>query len=44
MGSVEIIGNPTAFLNRISTGVVDLIEKPIEAISLGPLELGLGVL
>lgn len=44
MGSVEILGNPTAFLNRISSGVVDLIEKPIEAISLGPLELGLGVL
>ena len=44
LGSIEIIGNPTSFLNRISTGVVDLIEKPIEAMSLGPLELGLGVL
>ncbi|CAD8069734.1 unnamed protein product [Paramecium primaurelia] len=44
LGSIEILGNPTSFLNRISTGVVDLIEKPIEAMSLGPLEMGLGVL
>jgi vacuolar protein sorting-associated protein 13A/C len=43
VGSIELIGNPLSFFNRISTGVVDFIEKPIEGISKGPLELGLGI-
>ena len=43
IGPIELIGNPINFFNRISTGVVDFIEKPFEAISKGPLELGLGI-
>ena len=43
IGSIEIIGNPVGLFTRISTGVVDLIEKPMEGMVRGPLELGIGV-
>lgn len=43
IGSIELIGNPLSFFNRISTGVYDLIEKPFGAIAKGPLELGVGI-
>lgn len=33
IGSIEIIGNPLGFFNRISTGFVDMFEKPIEGIT-----------
>jgi len=43
IGSINIIGNPIGLLRYIGSGVVDLIEKPIEGVQRGPLGLGIGV-
>jgi len=44
VGSLDIMGNPVGLFNDISTGVTDLIEKPIDGFLQGPLEGGKGVL
>ena len=43
LGSIDIIGNPVGLFKNISTGVVDLIDKPIQGFNKGPLEGGLGI-
>ena len=43
-GSLNIIGNPVGLFSNISTGVVDLIQKPAEGFVKGPLEGGLGIM
>lgn len=42
-GALEIIGNPLGLFKDISTGVVDLFEKPIDGFLQGPLEGGVGL-
>lgn len=44
IGSINIIGNPVGLIRHIGSGVVDLIEKPMEGVRRGPLGLGIGVL
>jgi len=43
IGSLDIIGNPTGLLENISTGVVELIERPRDGFLEGPLEGGKGI-
>lgn len=43
LGSIDIIGNPVGLFNNISTGVVDLFEKPRQGFNQGPLEGGYGI-
>lgn len=43
LGSIDILGNPVGLFNNISTGVVDLFEKPIHGFNQGPLEGGYGI-
>ena len=43
VGSLDIIGNPTGLLENISTGVVELIERPRNGFLEGPLEGGKGI-
>ncbi|EAR98864.2 PH domain protein (macronuclear) [Tetrahymena thermophila SB210] len=43
-GSFNIIGNPVGLFQNISTGVIDLIQKPAEGFVKGPLEGGLGIM
>ena len=43
VGSVDIIGNPVKLFSNISTGVRDLIEKPVNGFVHGPLEGGKGL-
>ena len=43
LGSVDIIGNPVGLFSNISTGVVDLFEKPRQGFNQGPLEGGYGL-
>jgi len=43
LGSLDIVGNPVGLFNNISTGVVDLLEKPIDGFLQGPLEGGKGL-
>lgn len=43
LGSLSVIGNPVGLFNNISTGVTDLIERPVEGFTKGPLEGGLGL-
>ena len=38
-----MIGNPVGLFKNISTGVIDLVEKPAEGFAKGPLEGGLGI-
>ncbi|EGR30928.1 PH domain protein [Ichthyophthirius multifiliis] len=42
-GSLNVIGNPVGLFKNISTGVIDLVEKPAEGFAKGPLEGGLGI-
>ena len=42
--SNNLIGNPMKFFEKISEGVIDLIDKPIQGFSEGPLEGGLGLI
>ena len=42
--SNNLIGNPVKFFERISGGVTDLIDKPIQGFNEGPLEGGLGLM
>ena len=44
LGSIDIIGNPVGLFRNISSGVVDLIEKPIQGFNQGPLEGGMGII
>ena len=44
IGSINIIGNPVGLVRHIGSGIVDLIEKPIEGVRRGPLGLGIGIL
>lgn len=44
IGSINIIGNPLGLIRSIGSGVVDLIEKPVEGAQRGPLGLGIGIL
>lgn len=43
LGSIDVLGNPVGLFNNISTGVVDLFEKPIQGFNQGPLEGGYGI-
>jgi len=43
LGSLSLLGNPVGLFNNISTGVTDLIERPAEGFTKGPLEGGLGL-
>jgi len=43
IGSLDIVGNPVGLFNNISTGVVDLVEKPMQGFLQGPLEGGVGI-
>ena len=43
VGSVDIIGNPMGLFSNISTGVIDLIEMPVNGFVQGPLEGGKGL-
>lgn len=44
LGSSNILGNPTNFINHLGTGVQDFFYKPIEGIVQGPLEGGKGII
>lgn len=44
LGSLNIIGNPVGLFNNISSGVEDLINKPMEGLVNGPLETGMGIM
>ncbi|CAK68476.1 unnamed protein product (macronuclear) [Paramecium tetraurelia] len=44
LGSLAVIGNPTKLLKNFVSGMQDLIERPIEGFTKGPLEGGMGVL
>jgi vacuolar protein sorting-associated protein 13A/C len=44
LGSSNILGNPTNFVNHMGTGVQDFFYKPIEGMMKGPLEGGKGIL
>ena len=43
IGHADFIGNPIGLFQNISTGFVDLIEKPAEGFVKGPLEGGKGI-
>lgn len=43
IGSIEIIGNPVGLIRRVSRGIYELFEKPIEGMKEGSLELILGI-
>lgn len=43
LGHADFVGNPIGLFQNISTGVTDLIEKPLEGIVKGPLEGGKGL-
>jgi hypothetical protein len=43
IGSIEIIGNPVGLIQRISAGVIDFVEMPIEGLRDGPLDFGIGL-
>jgi vacuolar protein sorting-associated protein 13A/C len=43
IGSIDIIGNPVGLVKSITSGLQDLIEKPMEGMVEGPLEVGLGI-
>ena len=43
IGSLDIVGNPVGLFNNISTGVVDLVEKPMQGFLQGPLEGSMGI-
>ena len=43
LGSLDIVGNPVGLFTNISSGVTDLIEKPLEGFLQGPLEGGKGI-
>jgi vacuolar protein sorting-associated protein 13A/C len=42
-GSLNIIGNPMGLFNNITTGLTDLIQRPVEGAVKGPIELGRGI-
>lgn len=42
-GSLNIIGNPLGLFNNITTGLTDLIARPVQGAVEGPLELGRGI-
>ena len=42
-GSLNIIGNPMGLLNNITTGLNDLIAKPVEEAVQVPIELNKGI-
>jgi len=44
LGSLDIVGNPVGLFTNISSGVVDLVEKPVQGFLQGPLEGGKGIL
>ena len=44
LGSLDIVGNPVGLFTNISSGVVDLVEKPVQGFLQGPLEGGKGLL
>lgn len=37
IGSLNIIGNPMGLFNNITTGLTDLIQKPVEGAIRGPI-------
>ena len=43
VGSLDIVGNPVGLFNNISSGVQDLLEKPMQGFLQGPLEGGKGL-
>lgn len=43
LGSLSVIGNPIGLFNNVSTGVKDLIQRPAQGFTQGPLEAGLGL-
>lgn len=43
LGSLDIVGNPVGLFTNIASGVIDLVEKPIEGFLQGPLEGGKGI-
>ena len=42
--SSGIIGNPVKFFDRISSGVNDLVDKPVQGFIEGPIEGGIGII
>lgn len=44
LGSLDIVGNPVGLFTNISSGVIDLVEKPAQGFLQGPLEGGKGLL
>lgn len=43
IGSLKIIGNPVGLFKNVAHGFQDLVEKPLDGATKGPLEMGLGV-
>ena len=43
LGSLSVLGNPVGLFNNITTGMKDLIDKPKEGFTKGPLEGGYGI-
>jgi vacuolar protein sorting-associated protein 13A/C len=43
-GSIDILGNPWGLAKHIGMGIFDLIDKPIEGFTKGPIEGTLGIM
>lgn len=42
-GSLTVLGDPRGLFLNISTGLKDMVSKPVEGLVRGPLELGKGL-
>jgi len=42
--SANIIGNPIKFFSKVSSGVNDLVDKPVKGFLEGPIQGGLGII
>lgn len=40
---MSVIGNPAKLLKNFASGIQDLVERPIEGFTKGPLEGGMGI-
>jgi vacuolar protein sorting-associated protein 13A/C len=43
IGSIDVLGNPVGLFKNIASGVQDFYEKPIEGMSEGAIEGGIGI-
>ena len=42
-GSLTVLGDPRGLFLNISTGLTDMVRKPVQGLVRGPLELGKGI-